>query len=164
MDILLIILGLVFILLGIIGCILPIIPGPPLAYIGLIFLQLTKAISFSTNFMIIWALIAIAVTVIDYIVPVWGTKKFGGTKYGTWGSLIGLLIGLFFGPIGIIAGPFAGALVGELIGGRESNDAMKAATGAFFGFLMGTGIKLIASGMMAFYFFQESGGYIISLF
>ncbi len=164
MDLLLVVVGLIFILLGIAGCILPVIPGPPLAYVGLLFMHWTKFANFSSNFLILWALVAIAVTVLDYIVPVWGTKKFGGTKYGTWGSMIGLILGLFLGPIGIIAGPFVGALLGELIGGRNSNEAMKAATGSFIGFLLGSGIKLIASGMMAFYFFKKSFAYISQAF
>ncbi|MBN2745678.1 MAG: DUF456 domain-containing protein [Bacteroidales bacterium] len=163
MDLLLIVIGLIFIILGIAGCILPVIPGPPLAYIGLLFMHWTKFTSFSSNFLILWALIAIAVTVLDYIVPVWGTKKFGGTKYGTWGSMVGLLFGLFLGPIGIIAGPFVGALIGELIGGRNSNDALKAAAGSFIGFLLGSGIKLIASGMMAYYFSKETFYFINQL-
>lgn len=164
MDILLFFIGFIFIIFGIIGCVLPIIPGPPLSYIGLVIIQLTYFVDFTTNFLILWALVAIAVTVLDYLVPVWGTKKFGGTKYGSWGSVIGLIIGLFIGPFGIIIGPFAGALMGELIGGRNSDQAVKAAFGSFFGFLLGTGIKLISSGIMAYYYFAEATAYIKNLF
>jgi len=110
--------------------------------------------------MILWALIAIGVTVLDYIVPIWGTKKYGATKYGTWGSMIGLVLGLFIPPVGIIIGPFIGALVGELIYGRRTNEALRSGYGALIGFLLGTGLKLITSGIITFYFFRESYGII----
>ena len=158
MDVLFLLIGIVFILLGIVGCVLPILPGPPIAYIGLVFVQLTSSSPFSSNFMILWALIAIGVTALDYIIPIWGTKKFGGSKYGTWGAMIGLILGLFVPPIGIIIGPFIGALVGELIYGRKSNEALRSGYGALIGFLLGTGLKLITSGIITFYFFKESYG------
>jgi uncharacterized protein YqgC (DUF456 family) len=156
MDIILIIFGLIFILAGIIGCVLPVIPGPPLSYVGIILLEFTSATPFSSGFMIFWFLIAAGVTVLDYIIPVWSTKKSGGSKYGTRGSMVGLIIGLFAGPVGIIIGPFLGALIGELIYGKKSKDALKSGIGAFTGFLMGTGVKLVSSGFMAYYFFIES--------
>lgn len=164
MDILFITIGILFIFLGIIGCILPILPGPPIGYIGLVFLQFTDATPFSTNFMILWAIIALGVTALDYIVPIWGTKKYGGSKYGTWGSMIGLVLGLFVPPIGIIIGPFVGALVGELILGRSSNEAIRSGKGALMGFLLGTGLKLIVSSIIAFYFFKESWGLLLNFF
>lgn len=158
MDIFLVLIGIIFIFLGIIGCVLPVIPGPPLSYVGLVFLQITSGSPFTTNFMILWALIALGVTALDYIVPIWGTKKYGGSKYGTWGSMIGLVLGLFIPPIGIILGPFVGALVGELIYGRKANEALRSGYGALIGFLLGTGLKLITSGIITFYFFRESYG------
>ncbi len=164
MDILWIIIGLLFIIAGIVGCVVPVIPGPPLAYVGIIFAELTTPSPFSSKFMILWALAAAAVTALDYIIPVWGTKKFGGSKYGTRGSMIGLIIGLFLGPAGIIIGPFAGALVGELVYGRKGKDAVKSGLGAFVGFLAGTGIKLVVSGMMAYYFFGAAWSVVKNIF
>jgi len=156
MDYLLIGLGILFIISGILGCVLPIIPGPPLSYIGLLFLHFTERYSFSTKFLVIWAVITVVVYAIDYVIPVWGTKKFGGSKRGVWGSMIGLLIGLFFfPPFGIIIGPFAGAVVGELTAGKESKAALKSGFGSFVGFLAGTMLKLITSGMMTWYFFEK---------
>jgi uncharacterized protein len=156
MDVVLIILGIILLFTGLAGCILPVLPGPPLSYLGLIMLHLTKNHQFSTNFLIIWAVVAIAVTVIDNLIPLWGTKKWGGSKYGVWGSLIGLVIGLFlFPPFGIIIGPFAGAVIAELLSGREFGVAFKAGLGAFIGFLGGTILKLITSGLMIFFFFKE---------
>ena len=100
-------------------------------------------------------IIALAVTILDYIVPVWGTRKFGGSKYGTRGATIGLVIGLFLGPLGLIIGPFIGAFVGELIFKDNINYAIKAGFGSLLGFLTGIGLKLAASFVMTFYFVKE---------
>ena len=156
MDIVLIALGVVFIISGILGCVLPVIPGPPLSYIGLLLLHFTKGFQFSERFLILWAIITAAVYALDYIIPAWGTKKFGGSKRGVWGSIIGLVLGLFFfPPFGIIIGPFLGAVVGELTAGKDSAAALKSGFGSFLGFLAGTLLKLITSGMMTWYFFKE---------
>jgi len=152
-DILLLILGIILIILGILGCILPIIPGPPLSFLGLLTLHYTKFEEFSSDFLVLWMVISILVTVLDYIVPVWGTKKFGGTKRGIWGATLGLFVGLFFfPPLGIVLGPFLGALVFEMTKHRDFTLAFKASLGSLFGFLVGTGIKLISSGVMTYHF------------
>ena len=156
MDIFLIILGVLFLLLGLVGGIVPILPGPPLSYLGLIFLHLTTKFQFESDFLWIWAGITIAVYIADYIIPAWGTKQFGGSRSGIIGSIVGLLFGLiFFPPLGIIIGPFAGAVIGELLVGKNSDSALKAGFGSFIGFLTGTILKLIASGMMTWYFFEQ---------
>lgn len=152
MDIALIIIGAVLMLVGLAGCIVPIIPGPPISYIGIILLHLTDKYGFSEKFLVIWFLLTVAVTVLDYVVPVYGTKKFGGTKKGVWGSTIGLVLGLFFAPIGIIVGPFLGAYIGEMMAENNSQKALKAAFGSFFGFLTGTIMKMAVSGIMLFHF------------
>ncbi|NQU85034.1 MAG: DUF456 domain-containing protein [Mariniphaga sp.] len=156
MDYLLISIGAIFMILGFVGGIVPILPGPPLSYVGLLLLHFTERYQFSSRFLIIWAAITVIVYAVDYIVPAWGAKKFGGSKRGIWGSIIGLFLGLlFFPPIGIIIGPFIGAVVGELTGGKDSATAIKAGFGSFFGFLVGTLLKLITSGFMAWYFISE---------
>ena len=153
MDILLSIVGAICIIAGFLGCFLPILPGPPLSYIGLLLLHFTSAVQFTTPVLLVLGILTVLVTIGDQVLPVWMTKKLGGTKYGVWGATLGLLAGLiFFGPLGAILMPFVGALIGELIAGVESKKAMKSALGSFVGFLLGTGIKLILCGVIAFYF------------
>ncbi len=144
-------------ILGLLGCVLPVIPGPPVSFIGILLLHFTKFAHFSTEFLILWGTVAVVVTVLDYIVPIWGTKKFGGTRAGMWGAGIGLVAGIFFfPPIGIIIGPFAGAVIGEAINGKQAREAFKAGFGSFLGLLLGIGLKLAASIMMTFYFVKEA--------
>ncbi|MGF7139049.1 DUF456 domain-containing protein [Roseimarinus sediminis] len=156
LDIVLITLGIIFLLIGLAGCILPVLPGPPISYVGILLLHFTEKHQFSSQFLIVWAIIAIVVTVLDNVIPIWGTKKYGGSKKAIWGSMIGLVLGLFlFPPFGIIIGPFAGAVIGELMDGKEGNAALRSGFGAFVGFLGGTLLKLVTAGMITFYFFKE---------
>ncbi|HAF30006.1 MAG TPA: DUF456 domain-containing protein [Bacteroidales bacterium] len=153
MDYFLLAIAIILIIGGLLGCILPIIPGPPLSFLGILVLHFTEFAEYSTNFLLILAFIAILVTVLDYIVPVWGTKKFGGTKAGMWGATIGMVIGMiFFGPFGLIIGPLVGAIVGESLKGANNKDAFKAGMGAFIGFLTGVGLKLAASIYITWHF------------
>jgi uncharacterized protein YqgC (DUF456 family) len=151
-DIILAIIGALLTILGIIGCLVPVLPGPPLNFIGLLLLHFTRFGQFSQWTLIILASVAIIVTVLDYIVPVWGTRRFGGSKYGIRGATVGLIIGLFLGPAGIIIGPFVGAFIGEMIFKDDFNYAIKAGFGSLLGFLTGVGLKLAASFVMTFYF------------
>ncbi|NCB07653.1 MAG: DUF456 domain-containing protein [Bacteroidia bacterium] len=156
MDYVLIGLGILLLVSGILGCVLPVIPGLPLNYAALLLLHFTGRYQFSTQFLLVWAVITVVVYALDYVIPAWGTRKFGGSRRGVWGSVIGLVVGLFFfPPFGIIVGPFAGAVIGELTAGKDSGTALKAGFGSFIGFLLGTLLKLIASGMMTWYFFRE---------
>jgi uncharacterized protein len=151
-DYILVIIGSIIMILGIIGCLVPVLPGPPLSFIGLLLLHFTRFGHFTTLTVIIFAAMAVAVTILDYLVPMWGTRKFGGSKYGTRGAAIGLIIGLFLGPVGIIVGPLIGAFTGEMIFKDDFNYALKAGFGSLVGFLTGVGLKLAASFIMTFYF------------
>lgn len=166
MEILFIVIGIVCVVLGVLGCFLPVIPGPPIAWVAMLLLQITEKENrpFSVTTLAIWGVVVVIVTVLDYVVPIWGTKKFGGSKYGTWGSTIGLIIGLFFAPFGIIAGPFIGAVVGELIGGMSSKQAFRAGVGSFLGFLTGVFLKLVVTVWMGVLFFRAAWGQIAAMF
>jgi len=154
-DYLLLILGIILMLIGIIGCLVPVLPGPPLSFLGLIMLHLTRFGQFSSSLLIVMAVITVIVSILDYIVPIWGTKRFGGSKYGMRGATVGLIIGLFLGPVGIIVGPLIGAIVGELIFKDDMKYAVRAGFGSLLGFLTGIGLKLAASFAMTFYFVRE---------
>ena len=171
MDILLIVLGAICLLLGLIGCVAPVLPGVPLSYLGLLLLHWTDRVQFSWQFLVVWGVVVVVIQILDYFIPAWGTKKFGGTKYGVWGSTIGLFVGLFMGPLGIVVGPFIGAVLGELIyfnrhpqttlseteqnKNSNFNRALRAGFGSFIGLLTGTLIKVICCGVMIDYFVKE---------
>ena len=146
MDVFLIIVASLFMVLGIIGSFLPILPGPLSSWVGLLIVHFTEVIPMNTSFLIITLIIALLIWVLDYIIPVIGTKRFGGSRLGMIGTTIGLIIGLFAPiPGGIIIGPFLGALLGELINRNDSKIAFKAAFGSFIGFLTSTFIKFIVA-------------------
>lgn len=146
MDIFLIFIALLFMLLGIIGSFLPILPGPITSWLGLLIAHFTDAIPINKSFLIITLLIAILIWFLDYIIPALGTKRFGGTRYGMIGTTIGLIIGLLAPiPGGVIIGPFVGALIGELINKSDSKTATRAAFGSFIGFLTSTFIKFVVA-------------------
>lgn len=157
MNTLLIILAILLALIGIAGSIIPGLPGPPFSWAALLVLNFTTAADHNATYLIVTAAVAVVITLLDYVVPSLSTKRHGGSKAGVWGCNIGLvvsIIGLPFGPtglIGVIFWPFIGALVGELLSGKQSREAVRAAWGAFLGFLTGTGLKL-AYGIFAAFF------------
>lgn len=153
MDILLIIIGAALIIVGILGSFLPVMPGLPFSYLGILILQLTSFTPFTTMFLVYWALIVIVVMSLESILPAVGSERMGGTKYGIWGCVIGGVAGIFFfPPFGIIIGPMVGAFIGELISGQKSDRALRAAIGSFIGFFVGTVIKVAVSLVLAFHF------------
>nr|WP_321244800.1 DUF456 domain-containing protein [uncultured Psychroserpens sp.] len=146
MDIFLVILATFFMVLGIIGSFLPVLPGPLTSWIGLLIFHLTDVVPMNWTFLIITLIIALGIWVLDYIIPAMGTKRFGGTKAGMIGTSIGLIVGLIAPiPGGIIIGPFFGALIGELLNKAEFDKAVKAAFGSFLGFIASTFIKFIVA-------------------
>lgn len=144
LDIILYVVSGVLLLVGLVGCVVPMIPGPPISYAAMIAMLFTpKGDEISIVELVITGLAVVAVTIVDYIAPIFGAKKFGGSKYGNWGCTIGTIVGLFLPPLGIIICPFLGAVIGELIGGKKFGEAMQAGAGAFIGFMLSMGLKLI---------------------
>lgn len=143
--------GILLILVGIAGSLLPLIPGPPIAYAGLLIQLFRDPDPFTSKFLWIWAGIVVVSLVLDFMIPLWGTKKFGGTKYGAWGCTIGFILAFWMGPLGIIIGPFLGAFAGEMIYGQSTQKSFKAALGSFVGFLLGSFLKLVICFMMMYY-------------
>jgi len=154
MDIILIIAGAICLIIGIIGSFLPVLPGPPLAYVGMLLLHFTDRVQFSVH-QLVWWLILVGLTLLaDYLLPVFGVKKWKGSNWGNFGCVVGTIIGIFiFPPWGIVVGPFLGATLGELIfAGRKFSEALKAGFGAFMGFMLGLVFKLAVCGWFAFCF------------
>jgi uncharacterized protein YqgC (DUF456 family) len=163
MKIALVILSFVLHLAGLLGTVIPVLPGPPLSFIALLVMQWSGYGGFSPAFLWLWGGITVAVVVMDYFLPSLMTKQFGGSRAAAIGSFVGLLAGMFiFPPWGIIIGSFFGAFIGELIHDRANAakdgaansggaKAFKVAVGSFLAFIVGSGAKLIACSMMLFY-------------
>lgn len=147
MDIALSVAAFLLTIAGIVGCIIPAMPGALLSYAGLLCAYFTTYSSMSQGSLWLWLGIVLAVSAADYFLPAWMTRRFGGSRSGAIGATIGVFAGFFlFPPLGIILGPFAGAVLGELIHDKEDvNKALKVGFGSFMAFIAGTGIKLAAS-------------------
>ncbi len=155
-DYVLLVLGILLMIIGLLGCILPVLPGPPVSFLGLLALSFTGfGDEVSGKLLFLMGIMALVVTVLDYIVPVWGTKKMGGSKAGVWGATLGLVAGIFFfPPIGLIVGPLVGAVLAESLKGEEFKKSFRSGIGSVLGFLTGIALKLTASGIMTWYFIK----------
>lgn len=152
-EIIVIVIGSLFSILGIIGCIFPALPGPPLNYIALLLIHFTGINEFTTTFLIVYLIINIIVQALDYVLPVYGAKRYGASKKGIWGSVIGMILGFFFfPPFGVILGALIGAVAGELIAGKKESEAMRAGFATFIASLIMMVAKLALSVIMTFYF------------
>ena len=146
MDTLLSILAVLFGLVGCVGCIAPVLPGVALAYVGYLCLYFCSYSEISVAWLVVFGVLTLIVSVLDYLLPSYMTKKFGGSKAGERGAMAGVLGGFLFGPIGIIVGPFVGAVLGELIfDNSDKQRALRSGFGSFLSFFVGTGIKLALS-------------------
>lgn len=130
-------------IVGIVGCFVPVLPGPPISYLGLLIIYWLAPGEISAVALTVYALVTIVTVILDYIIPSLGVKYFGGTKFGKWGSVIGTLIGLQYFPIGLILGPFFGAFIGELIGRQGRREAFMSGVGSLLGFLFGVLLKFV---------------------
>ncbi|MCQ2065594.1 MAG: DUF456 domain-containing protein [Bacteroidaceae bacterium] len=144
-------------IIGLIGSIVPGIPGPPISWVGMLFAYFQRQAAgsddpISKRLLFIWLGITVVVTVLDYVIPAKFTKVAGGSKAGSWGAIIGLFAGMFLTPIGMLSGTLLGAFLGELlVAKKKPGPAVKSALGAFAGFIVGTGLKLLTSGIMMYY-------------
>ena len=154
--VILIILGAVLQLVGLAGCVLPWLAGPPFNFVGLILLSIAKDWEpFSPAFLFIMGGLTVLTMVLDYAMPLAGARRFGASKRGFWGAVIGMLAGAFlFPPFGLILGAFLGAVVGELTAGKEERSALRAGWGVFVGTMAAMATKLIVSGVMTFFFIR----------
>ena len=164
MELAIIIIGIILIIIGFVGSILPALPGPPLAFGSLLLLLLVDSAkqtmaANSYTWLIALGVITLVITILDYYMPIWGTKKFGGTKAGSRGSTIGLIVAVlltFFsgglGAFGILLGPLIGAYVGEKNAGQSNQVAIQSAKGSFLGFITGTFMKVVIVLVIAVYF------------
>jgi hypothetical protein len=153
LSIIMVVVGTLLLAVGVIGCIVPALPGPIIAYVALILISIPGAWAVVP----IWALIAlgvlaIATAVLDNVLPAMSSKKAGASKAGIWGSVVGMIAGSFFTPIGTIIGAFVGALVGEVAFNPKNREPLKAAAGVFRGTLLAIMLKLVATGIIGWYF------------
>lgn len=156
MEIFLAIAAILLAVIGAAGCIVPILPGVVLSFGGLLCAFAREESTLSSTLIWIWLVIVAIVSVLDYFLPAYMTKIFGGSRPATIGATIGAICGFFLGPLGIIAGPFFGAVIGELKSHRNDlNRAIKVGLGSFLSFIVGTGVKLMAASGMLIYICRD---------
>ena len=142
---------------GIVGSVMPGLPGPPVSWVGMLLAFLAKGTDkagdpMALRLLIIWLVITVIVSILDYVIPAYFTRLTGGSKVAARGAIVGLFFGLFVPPVGIIVGTLLGAFLADfLIEDKGIWASFKSSIGAFLGFLGGTGVKLIASGFMMYY-------------
>ena len=133
-------------LVGTVGCVVPIIPGGVITYVGYICLYFCSSAEVSTGWLVAFGLLTAAVTIMDFVLPAYMSKRFGGSREGQIGATLGMLAGFFLGPFGILAGPFVGAVLGELLhNSKDRAKAFRVGVGSFLSFIVGTGAKLAIS-------------------
>lgn len=156
MDLLLIVIGALLMIVGILGSFLPVLPGVPISWLGLLILHLAPSIPM--NYWLLGVTLAIAILIygLNLIIPAMGTKRFGGSKYGMIGATVGLIVGLIAPiPFGVLIGPFVGAFIGEIINKSNSKSALKAAFGSFIGFLASSFMEfVIAFGFLLLFIYK----------
>lgn len=156
MDLILFGVGAVLMILGILGSFLPVLPGVPLSWVGLLLLYLAPSVPINYWVLGIAFILAAIIYALQLVIPAMGTKKYGGSKAGMWGATIGLVIGIFVPiPLGIIIGAFAGAFIGEIFNKSDSKSALRAAYGSFIGLLASTFMELVvAVGFLIFFSYK----------
>ena len=141
---------------GLLGAVIPVLPGTIISYAGLLCISFSSYSELSMATLVVWGVIAVAVIVMDYVLPGYFSKKFGGTKAGVIGATVGTIAGIFFGPLGIILGPFVGAVVGEMLAKKLTfEEALKVGFGSLMSFLVGTLFKLVVGGFLLYYIIKD---------
>lgn len=140
------IVSIVLLILGILGTFLPILPGLLLSLCGLLIYKFGTDAPLSMAYIWIFSALTLLSIILNYVIPARTNRKYGGTRWGSVGSVIGTLAGMFFIPVpfGFLIGMFAGVFIGELL--HDASDRKKAwnsTKGAFIGFLYGTGFNFI---------------------
>ncbi len=153
-DIIFLALAVIAAILGIVGTILPALPGPPLCFASMVVAYFVCPGQMSVSLLIWMLVLTVAVSIMDYTIPIMFTKMGGGSKPAMWGTTIGMFAGMFFMPWGLILGPLIGAFVGELSHNKNYTHATKVAMMSFLSFMLSTGIKLLASLAMTFFTLQ----------
>jgi hypothetical protein len=153
-EVIAIIIGSILILFGLVGSILPVLPGPPFSFVGLLLLALVSDFSppLTSTLVVTMGIVTVVVNGVDYVIPLFGAKRYGASKWGVWGSVVGMAIGIFWSPFGLLLGAFAGAVFAEWLVYKKKGQALRAGWGVVVGTLLGTILKLGISGMMAYYF------------
>ncbi|MFP4068385.1 MAG: DUF456 domain-containing protein [Spirochaetaceae bacterium] len=148
------VLGSVAVIAGLIGCVVPVLPGPIVSYVSLLLISVAGGWDvFAVPTLLILAALAVGTTVLDSVLPALSSRRAGAGRAGVWGSIVGMLIGtVFFPPFGMIVGAFVGALVAEIIWNPENRQPLKAAVGVFRGTILATLLKVLAAGVIGFYF------------
>ena len=149
-QVLLFIAALIVMFVGLVGVIVPIIPGLPLIWFAtLCYALLTDFHAISREFLFSSAILVLVITVLQYLFTLYGARRLGASRWGTFGAFVGMVVGLFLGSIvGVIIGPLLGAVVFELLVGKSFAQAFKVGLGTFIGFLFGTISQLIASAIL----------------
>ena len=151
MNELIYIVSFIFLLIGLIGTVIPVIPGPFISFVAVVLLYATSDLNITTKMVWILGVFMLISTIGDYVLQILGVKKLGGGKKAIRGTIIGTVIGLFLPPFGIIIGAFIGAFIGAKSESDNFSQALKIAFGAFIGFVLGTFVKLSYSIYVIYY-------------
>ncbi len=152
-DVALMVIGAVCLLIGFVGCVVPVLPGVACAYAALWTLYPTPY-ALTGEKLLVGGIVAVVAIVLDYVVPALGAKKFNCSKWGVFGCMVGTIVGIFFAPLGLILGPFLGAVAGELVAGKEASAALRGGFGALLGFIAGVLLKFVVCALFTWWFVQ----------
>jgi hypothetical protein len=157
-DIIAIVLGASALIIGLIGCVAPIIPGPVVGFAGLLLISIAGGFTLMPLWLfLLLGVLAVGIVLLDNFLPALASKRAGAGPGGVWGSIIGMLIGaIVFPPFGLIIGAFIGALAGEMLFPKGQRDPWRAALAVFTGTMLGIVLKLLVTGVIGYYFVRGS--------